>query len=1388
LRGLVLGLTGLVLVLVVVFTLPATRQGILKIALGQAHRFLPGELTVQKVLWPKLGRLQFQGLVWRVAATDSLPRSSVGDTLAQITDLVIEFDLKSLRQHDLLVREVSLEAGPVDVPAITALFPAGEPPAGESDPSTSSPFIRPGEFSLAPSLGLQAMQIHVHDVRVSETFALSDATLGGELELRLGHEAALRLEHGSAHLEMQQDELVVLKADSLSLDLKLNADKQEFLLGDFSIQVPDAGPPAISETWRQSELVTLQFHGHGQWTDKGLGVSLVGDGRLPGADHLRSILPADFPQEIGGPLLGRFELDATVADLSTPEPIGRARLDFSETSWLDSFVLEATIDQEKAMVETFNLIALAPWLAAPDSLPRASMGDTLVQVSNLDLELDMPALREHDFLIREVSLAAGPVNIPAIAGLFPAGDSSAAESDTAVSSSALPSNEIPKIPSIFLQEMQLHVRNVRVDETLTVTEAGLAGKVELRAGHDSFVHLGEGFFQVEIQQNELLVINADSLGLDLAVNRDKREFLLDHLMLRVPEAGPPAVLDAWRQSDMVRVQFHGSGSYTETGMSVTLVGDGELPGVDHLRPVLPADFPQESAGPLIGDFELEATISDFSAPEPNGRVRVDFSRTAWLEGLVLAAEMDHGLVTVDTLNLNAFGARLVASGSVDTSQVDMRLEAGLDDPTLLHLFGGPELANADAGLDMRAEIRGEWPIPGIDLDLTGFARTADMDLPAFRGLIRTRDRLFEASVNMEQGFSSGTVALDSLRLNWGGDLSQPDSISHRFDLDVWAPLGRLTLGGTGLIDSVRTIILDSLVVVGLDSTMRTQEKATIVHGPGPRELRVDNFRLDGGLGSLGLDLNLAESGLALKMDTNLLLQEEFLMALAPNDLWSRNGGADLSIQAEVDLEGGAEGPVFTGQAGALLRPHRDDPQIGVDMKFHLERGDSGGLGADIQFQADQKTLFTGHLIWPGSLDLESGQWVSDPDRGMVVRIPRQEFALAQLNPLMPPEISLAGVLDFGAELTDSTGIREPGSRLGSSRIHGSLGVKNLDMELPNGSRISLIIDTELSGTVADPGIRGRIKVLSGFFRIPELSKNLLPIEDESLLWKLMAEQALAAGDSSFVPGSPGSADQGPVLGDDKPVFVPDLDLKLEIPGKLVITGYGLNIELEGEVDIARGQDIDGLPTPVLKGRIGVHEGSLKFMNNIFTVEKANVNFNKKAPPNPNLDVKLSSNVSGYIINLAVSGNANNPVIELTSEPDMSEADIMSVLLFGQTSNELDNNQRGRAQEENDPASQMRDNLAALAMVFGGAGIQNQMSNTIGVDMVEVGSGTGGDSTLMVGKFITPRVLLQYNQSLEKSGTYFMTLEYTISKFFKFLSTYGQGEEASGLELKWTRRY
>jgi len=369
-------------------------------------------------------------------------------------------------------------------------------------------------------------------------------------------------------------------------------------------------------------------------------------------------------------------------------------------------------------------------------------------------------------------------------------------------------------------------------------------------------------------------------------------------------------------------------------------------------------------------------------------------------------------------------------------------------------------------------------------------------------------------------------------------------------------------------------------------------------------------------------------------------------------------------------------------------------------------------------------------------------------------------------------------------------------------IEGSLGTPLLRIDLPNRSWLETTVGLTLTGSLANPKVGGKVEVTEGFIRIPEIPRNLHPIEGNSLLWVLQ-DSLVAAMDSSAVDSVLSVievTDQdslmvflvpeqvGPALDPPGQTLLPDLDIEVVITDDLRIIGYGMDIELGGSLVIGRGFDEDNLPGPALKGEIKVRKGTLKVMNRMFDVERGNIKFTETVPANPHLDLMLETQVGAYLVRILVSGHAVDPVIELTSEPDLSEEDIMAVLLFGQPMNDLDNDQRGRMQEENDPSKELQKNLAGLAFALGTKGLQDSMSDSFGVDMVQMGSDSSGDSTLMVGKFITPDMVLKYNQSLEKSGTYFMNLEYSLNRYFKVITTYGQGEEASGAELRWSKRY
>ena len=111
---LVLGAVLLVVLILGLLALPPVRGALLDFALSRADDRLPGQVTVDRIAWPKLARFEIDGLLWTAAG---------GDTLAAADRVAIDVALGPLLARDVQVRELTVAGARADVPAIRAAFP-----------------------------------------------------------------------------------------------------------------------------------------------------------------------------------------------------------------------------------------------------------------------------------------------------------------------------------------------------------------------------------------------------------------------------------------------------------------------------------------------------------------------------------------------------------------------------------------------------------------------------------------------------------------------------------------------------------------------------------------------------------------------------------------------------------------------------------------------------------------------------------------------------------------------------------------------------------------------------------------------------------------------------------------------------------------------------------------------------------------------------------------------------------------------------------------------------------------------------------------------------------------------------------------------------------------
>ena len=128
---------------------------------------------------------------------------------------------------------------------------------------------------------------------------------------------------------------------------------------------------------------------------------------------------------------------------------------------------------------------------------------------------------------------------------------------------------------------------------------------------------------------------------------------------------------------------------------------------------------------------------------------------------------------------------------------------------------------------------------------------------------------------------------------------------------------------------------------------------------------------------------------------------------------------------------------------------------------------------------------------------------------------------------------------------------------------------------------------------------------------------------------------------------------------------------------------------------------------------------------------------------------------------------------------MSEGDVVSGLLFGKPLSDLDSGQ----------ADLVADRSKEIAVAYGAAVLTQGMAQQLGVDLITIKASSSSDevSSLVVGKYLSPKVMVQYETPLEQRATSIVRLEYSINRYFKVDTSVSQGED-SGIDLKWVLDY
>ncbi|RKZ14647.1 hypothetical protein DRQ50_08655, partial [bacterium] len=752
-------------------------------------------------------------------------------------------------------------------------------------------------------------------------------------------------------------------------------------------------------------------------------------------------------------------------------------------------------------------------LVLEDLVWLADDSDTLATVPRLELAISLSSLRQHDLVVESLVVQVATADVPGIeAAMIPTAAEAAAATapDTAVIREIpwLRAGAVSGVPSVVLQDLDCRVGRLVAAPGLVLHDMLLQGQVD--AGHGRTSARVDLTTRMALEQSGAtpVFLELDRLELGARYGPGTGQVELDTLVA-VMVGGPVSRRTSLRAAGPLNLRLSGDGEIdpVSTGHPIRLAVEGWLNGPlaglwgdswpDSLSA---AEYANCEAGFTVeAQGSLEGTIDAVVALDLDGCDGLERGRLHFRTQIEPDQPADLR-ARIDTLDLKVQGCSLVGRGALTDSTVNLVLAADAAAPIPLLVLAGPAWAAADLAFELDIEASGPRRSPEGRLDFTGRYRdrnrvVEDVSLNLVGGLAGLTARLRSGRLVQDGTTVADTVACD---LDYAPDQDLPLTLS------AFAGRGtdRIATLVTAGADSVATVRLDSLQVVIAGQPIRLKAPATVRLDTVARVYTLDELVLTGAPGHVRMAASLQDRELNLSANVDLLFTQVLLEELAPSEIWSRDGGVDLAVKGDVELGSGAGATVFGGELGAELQPHRDRPRVGAYLSLRLAEGDRSGLAADLRITANDSVLLHGSAFAPGKLDLEGGGWLPDTSRDLELVVPEQSLPLAHFDSFLPEELAARGEFLLAADVSwPLAWTGAPGDTIARGKLAARLEARELQIDLPNRSRLELDLACGLEGTPLNPELVGEVTVESGFIRIPELPRSLHPTEGKSLLWE-----------------------------------------------------------------------------------------------------------------------------------------------------------------------------------------------------------------------------------------------------------------------------------------------
>ncbi|MCG8557613.1 MAG: translocation/assembly module TamB domain-containing protein [Proteobacteria bacterium] len=211
------------------------------------------------------------------------------------------------------------------------------------------------------------------------------------------------------------------------------------------------------------------------------------------------------------------------------------------------------------------------------------------------------------------------------------------------------------------------------------------------------------------------------------------------------------------------------------------------------------------------------------------------------------------------------------------------------------------------------------------------------------------------------------------------------------------------------------------------------------------------------------------------------------------------------------------------------------------------------------------------------------------------------------------------------------------------------------------------------------------------------------------------------------------------------------------------------------------------------GTVGIGRGTVRFRDSEFSIREGRLNFDDKTSVAPHFEVQAVTDVRRSVdlsrpdwhISMHAKGNIDSFELSMSSDPYLSEEDIVMLLTMGMTRAELNQLQAGSLQ-----------GTAALEALATVTGVDREVRKAVPVDDFRIGSAYSmrtnrTEPQLFVGKRIADRVRLNAATGLSEARDFRTSVQWQLNKRTSVEAVYNnQNTEGTssfgnvGVDLRW----